>query len=65
MLLRRIFQFLIIYILGISLLLGLKYALNLSNYVIPAPIELFTTVQDEFSRYFWESLDTLSVAVIG
>ncbi len=65
MLLRRIFQFFIIYILGISLLLGLKYVLNLSNYVIPAPIELFTTARDEFSRYFYEALDTLSVAVIG
>lgn len=65
MLLRRIFQFFIIYILGISLLMGLKYLLNLSNYVIPAPTELFITAQDEFSRYFFEALDTLSVAVIG
>jgi NitT/TauT family transport system permease protein len=65
MLVRRIFQFLIIYILGISLLMGLKYVLNLSNYVIPAPLELFTTARDEFSRYFFEALDTLSVAVIG
>jgi len=65
MLLRRIFQFLIIYILGISLLLALKYTLNLSNYVIPAPMELFTTAQEVVTRYFFEALDTLSVAIIG
>jgi NitT/TauT family transport system permease protein len=65
MLLRRIFQFLIIYFLGISLLLALKYTLNLSDYVIPAPMELFTTAQEVVTRYFFEALDTLSVAIIG
>lgn len=65
MLLRRIFQFLIIYILGISFLMLLKYSMNLSNYVIPAPIELFTTAKGVVSRYFFEALDTLSVAIIG
>ncbi len=65
MLLRRIFQFLVIYILGISFLMLLKFSMNLSNYVIPAPLELFTTAQTVFGRYFFEALDTLSVAIIG
>lgn len=65
MLLRRIFQFLVIYILGICSLMLLKFTMNLSNYVIPAPLELFTTAQTVFSRYFIEALDTLSVAIIG
>lgn len=65
MLLRRIFQFLVIYILGICFLMLLKFTMNLSNYVIPAPLELFTTAQTVFGRYFFEALDTLSVAIIG
>ena len=35
MLLRRIYQFLIVYLLGVGLLFGIKLALNLSDYVIP------------------------------
>lgn len=65
MLLRRIFQFLVIYVLGICFLMLLKFSMNLSNYVIPAPLELFTTAQTVFSRYFFEAIDTLSVAIIG
>ncbi len=65
MLLRRIFQFLVIYVLGISFLMLLKFTMNLSNYVIPAPLELFTTAQTVFGRYLLEALDTLSVAIIG
>ena len=37
MLPRRIFQFLIVYLMGIGLLFVLKLALNLSDYVIPGP----------------------------
>jgi NitT/TauT family transport system permease protein len=65
MLLRRIIQFLIIYSLGIAFLLLLKYAMNLSNYVIPAPGELIMTAREVFARYFFEALNTLSVAIIG
>jgi NitT/TauT family transport system permease protein len=65
MLLRRIYQFLIIYCAGITLLFLLKYSLQLSDYVIPSPSELWQTGCAEFIRYFKDVTDTLSVAVIG
>jgi len=65
MLLRRIYQFLIIYTAGICLLFLIKYGLQLSDYVIPSPPELWQTCQSEFGRYFKDVADTLSVAVIG
>ncbi|MBW1896502.1 MAG: ABC transporter permease, partial [Deltaproteobacteria bacterium] len=40
MLHRRIYQFLIVYILGLILLLAMKYVLSLSDYVIPGVSEI-------------------------
>ena len=65
MLLRRITQFLIIYTLGIALLLGLKYGLGLSNYVIPGPVEIWSTTETVFSRYWADTMNTLTVAIVG
>ncbi|MCB2144875.1 MAG: ABC transporter permease subunit [Deltaproteobacteria bacterium] len=65
MLHRRIFQFLIVYLLGIGLLFGIKIVLNLSDYVIPGPAGVWQTGQAEFSRYVGDVLDTFAVAVIG
>ena len=65
MLHRRIFQFLIVYLLGVGLLFGLKFVLNLSDYVIPGPISVWQTGQVEFYRYTGDVLDTFAVAVIG
>ncbi len=65
MLPRRIYQFLIIYFLGLAILLGVKYALRLSNYVIPDPLLLWLTFQSEALRYFRDVLDTMSIAIIG
>jgi NitT/TauT family transport system permease protein len=65
MLFRRIFQFLIIYSLGLALLLGIKYALNLSNYVIPGPMEIWDTSRMETRRYVSDVMDTMTVAIIG
>jgi NitT/TauT family transport system permease protein len=65
MLLRRIYQFLIIYGLGLALLLAVKYGLQLSNYVIPDPMLLWQTFEDEALRYFRDVLDTMSIAIIG
>ncbi len=65
MLPRRIYQFFIIYALGLALLLGIKYALNLSNYVIPGPAEIWTTAQEEYRRYFSDVMNTMSVAIVG
>ncbi|MGD8267060.1 MAG: ABC transporter permease subunit [Desulfobacterales bacterium] len=65
MLPRRIYQFLIIYFLGLAVLLGVKYGLRLSNYVIPGPLLLWMTFQSEALRYFRDVLDTMSIAIIG
>lgn len=65
MLPRRVYQFLIIYFLFLALLLGFKYALNLSNYVIPGPLELWTICREVAQRYFSDVMDTMSVAIIG
>ena len=65
MLLRRMVQFLIVYLIGIGLLFGVKILLNLSDYVIPSPMNVWQTGQAQFSRYGGDVLDTFTVAVIG
>jgi NitT/TauT family transport system permease protein len=65
MLHRRIYQFLIIYLLGIMTLFMIKYVLNLSDYVIPGPMEIWHTGESVFIRYFFNVIDTLSIAVLG
>jgi NitT/TauT family transport system permease protein len=65
MLPRRIYQFLIIYFLGLVLLFVVKYVFNLSDYVIPSPMDLRQTLSNVFMRYSSDVTDTLSVAVIG
>lgn len=65
MLLRRIYQFLIIYLLGISVLLGVKYSLNLSDYVIPGPGNIWETGLGVFGSYYHDAMNTLSVAIVG
>ena len=62
---RRIYQFLIIYAIGIAFLLLIKYGLDLSDYVIPGPVDIWHTGIEEFGRYFSDVLNTLVVAVIG
>lgn len=65
MLHRRIYQFFIIYCLGVGFLLLLKLALNLSDYVIPGFNDIWTTGNEIFPRYFNDVTDTLTVAVFG
>ena len=65
MLYKRIYQFLIIYFLGLSFLFLLKFLLGLSDYVIPSPQEIWRTGENVFTRYLFDVMDTLSVAVIG
>jgi NitT/TauT family transport system permease protein len=65
MLPRRIYQFLIIYLLGIGLLLGVKYSLNLSDYVIPGPSSIWETGRGVLGSYFHDAMSTLSVAIVG
>ena len=65
MLLRRIYQFFIIYLLGIALLFALKYTLRLSDYVIPSPDEIWRTSRDYAGPYLLAVLNTLAVAILG
>jgi NitT/TauT family transport system permease protein len=65
MLRRRIYQFLIVYFLGLGFLFLLKYALNLSDYVVPSFQELWQTGHSVFTRYFVAVIDTAAVAVLG
>ena len=62
---RRIYQFLIIYALAVLSLMLIKYGLNLSDYVIPGPAELWQTGRQVLNRYFHDVMNTLMVAVIG
>lgn len=62
---RRIYQFLIIYAIGLTCLLLIKYGLDLSDYVIPGPVDIWHTGIEEFGRYFFDVLNTLAVAVVG
>jgi NitT/TauT family transport system permease protein len=65
MLLRRILQFLMIYLIGIVVLLLIKYTAGLSDYVIPGPGAVVSTAREVIQRYMGDVLDTLMVAVIG
>jgi NitT/TauT family transport system permease protein len=65
MLARRIYQFLIVYALGLTALFGLKYVMGLSDYVIPGPPLIWDTFQAVYGHYFADTLNTLYVAILG
>ncbi|HAR32874.1 MAG TPA: ABC transporter permease, partial [Desulfobacter sp.] len=65
MLFRRIYQFLIVYCIGVVGLLTVKYAAGLSNYVIPGLAVIFDTAHRMLGGYFFDVLNTLSVTVLG
>ena len=65
MLLRRIYQFFMIYALGIVLLFALKFTLGLSDYVVPGPAEIGRTAGVYAGPYLFSVLNTLAVAILG
>lgn len=65
MLFRRIYQFLIVYAVGVSGLLLLKEILGLSDYVIPGFSLIISTAGEMGRGYFFDVLDTLSITVLG
>ncbi len=65
MLPKRVFQFFVIYFLFIGGLMIMKYALHLSDYVIPAPSGILQTLMTEAGRYSLATVNTMTVAVIG
>ena len=56
MLLRRILQFLMIYLIGIVVLLLIKYTAGLSDYVIPGPGAVVSTAREVIQRYMGDVL---------
>ena len=62
---RRIYQFLIIYLMAVGFLLLIKYGFNLSDYVVPGPGDILHTAEAEYRRYFTDVMNTLMVAVLG
>ena len=65
MLFRRIYQFLIVYAIGILLLGMVKVFLSLSDYVIPGVSVMKETMGLVFLPYIFDVLNTLSVTVLG
>ena len=65
MLHRRVYQFLIIYFIGLGALMLVKYSLNLSDYTIPGVTEIWATCRRYFGLYLLAVLNTLCVAILG
>ena len=65
MLLKRVYQFLIIYFIGLAGLMLVKYSLNLSDYTIPGITEIWTTCRRYLGLYLLGVLNTLCVAILG
>ena len=65
MLHRRVYQFLMIYFIGLATLMLVKYSLNLSDYTIPSVTEIWTTCRRYFGLYLMAVLNTLCVAILG
>jgi NitT/TauT family transport system permease protein len=65
MLFRRIYQFMIVYVVFLAILLAVKKGLSLSDYVIPGlPLILETAVRMS-AGYLRDVMDTLSVTILG
>jgi len=65
MLHRRIYQFLMIYFIGLAALMLVKYSLDLSDYTIPGVNEIWNTCRRYFGLYLMAVLNTLAVAILG
>ena len=62
---RRIYQCLIIYFLGLTALMAIKYGLGLSDYVIPDPAEIWLTARHFFPLFFFAVVNSLSAVVLS
>ena len=65
MLLKRIYQFFLVYLLGVTALWALKWGLSLSDYVVPGLRDVWFTAGRVGLEYLRATCDTLLVAVIG
>lgn len=62
---RRVYQFLIVYLMGVAFLLLIKVMLSLSDYVIPGISLVLETAGQVSQDYFFDVMNTLSVTVLG
>jgi len=62
---KRIYQFFLVYLVGLAFLFLIKHALGLSDYVIPSVGELQNTAREVFGRYILDVANTLLVAIVG
>ena len=62
---KRIYQFLIIYMLGLACLMLIKFSFHLSDYLIPGLGDMWGTGVEVYRRYLAAVMDTLVVAIIG
>ena len=65
MLHKRLYQFFLVYGMGLALLYMVKTGFGLSDYVIPSLQELKTTTGAIFLSYIRDTANTLVVAIIG
>ncbi len=65
MLFRRVYQFFLVYFVGVTGLLCLKIALDLSDYVIPGITLIVETAEETSRGYFFDVLNTLWVTILG
>ncbi len=65
MLFRRIYQFLIVYIIAISFLLIIKAVFSLSDYLIPGIPLMIETAGQVLKDYCFDVMNSLSVTVLG
>ena len=60
MLHKRLYQFVLVYFIGLAFLFAVKGIFNLSDYVIPGLPDLYITVRRVFTRYFFDVLNRRS-----
>lgn len=65
MLFRRIYQFLIVYAIGLFILASVKVTLSLSDYVIPGISVMADTLKLTVVSYFFDVMNTLSITILG
>lgn len=65
MLHKRLYQFVLVYFIGLVFLFTVKEVFTLSDYVIPGLPDIYGTVRRVFTRYLLDVLNTLSVAIVG
>ncbi len=62
---KRLIQFIFIYLLGITILWIVKYSFHLSDYLIPSPVELWHEAITNGFIYIKAVIDTQTVAIEG